>query len=115
MAYRLAKKFRRAARRCEFPSSATQLLKALANRSRWAIILILSREECTVSDLSQKARISGSNCSQHLAVLKRQGIVQARYGYDGRSSFYSLVSKRKAHVLEIMRMAVQQPVSRPGR
>lgn len=115
MVYRLAKKIPRAARRCEFPSATTQLLKALANRNRLTIILILSREECTVGDLSQKARISSSNCSQQLGILKRQGIVRARYGYDGRSSFYSLVSKRKDLVLEIMRMAVQQPVSHPGR
>jgi DNA-binding transcriptional ArsR family regulator len=111
MVYRLAKKIPRAARRCEFPSATTQLLKALANRNRLTIILILSREECTVGDLSQKARISMSNCSQHLTVLKRQGIVRARYSYNGRSSFYSLAPERKALVFEILRMAIQRNVS----
>jgi DNA-binding transcriptional ArsR family regulator len=105
MAHRLENKIPSVGQQCDFPVSAMYLLKALAQRSRLNIILILSRGDCTLGDLSEEARITMSNCSQHLTVLKREGIVRARR--DGCLSIYSLASKRKALVLEIMRRAIQ--------
>jgi ArsR family transcriptional regulator len=59
-------------------TAATRLLKALANRNRLLILCQLSDGELQVGELSDRVNLSPSALSQHLAGLKRQGIVVAR-------------------------------------
>ncbi|MBL6650647.1 MAG: winged helix-turn-helix transcriptional regulator [Reyranella sp.] len=69
-------------------TAATRLLKALANRNRLLILCQLSDGELGVGELGDRVGLSPSALSQHLAGLKRLGIVDARR--NSRSMHYRL-------------------------
>lgn len=69
-------------------AAATRLLKALANRNRLLILCQLSDGELQVGELADRVGLSASALSQHLAGLKRLGIVVARR--NARAQHYSL-------------------------
>jgi ArsR family transcriptional regulator len=57
----------------------SELLSALASPVRLAIIDLLSGEgELSVSSIAGKLGLTTANTSEHLMVLRRQGIVSAR-------------------------------------
>ena len=57
---------------------ASRLLKALANEKRLLILCLLSEGERSVSALNAQLDLSQSALSQHLAVLRADGLVQTR-------------------------------------
>ena len=59
-------------------SDAVSLLKGLANESRLMILCVLSEGELSVGKLNQRINLSQSALSQHLAVLREQGLVHPR-------------------------------------
>ncbi len=59
-------------------SEAVSLLKSLANESRLMIMCVLSEGEHSVGELNQRIRLSQSALSQHLGILRAQGLVQTR-------------------------------------
>jgi DNA-binding transcriptional ArsR family regulator len=69
---------------------ASALLKALANRHRLLIICQLIDGERSVGDLANLLGIRDSTVSQHLALLRRDGVIAARR--DGQTIFYSISS-----------------------
>jgi DNA-binding transcriptional ArsR family regulator len=69
---------------------ASDLLKALANRHRLLIICQLSEQERSVGELAALLKIRDSTVSQHLALLRRDGLVTARR--DGQTIWYSIGS-----------------------
>lgn len=69
---------------------AGELLKALANRHRLLIVCQLIERERSVGELAELLGIRGSTVSQHLALLRRDGIVAARR--DGQTIWYSISS-----------------------
>jgi DNA-binding transcriptional ArsR family regulator len=75
---------------------ASDLLKALANRHRLLIICQLIEKERSVGDLAEALGIRDSTVSQHLALLRRDGLVVARR--DGQTIWYS-ISSEPAHEL----------------
>ncbi|MBI3042788.1 MAG: winged helix-turn-helix transcriptional regulator [Betaproteobacteria bacterium] len=78
-------------------SRATSLLKALSNPSRLLILCQLAEGEKSVSELQQQVGVSQSGLSQHLAVLRRKGIVATRR--EAQSIYYSLASQEAAAVM----------------
>ncbi len=56
----------------------SQVFKALANPIRLKMIGLLLNDECCVSDITNILGISQSTASQHLAVLKYNGIVSPK-------------------------------------
>ncbi len=69
---------------------ATDLLKALANRHRLIIICQLTEKERSVGELAALLNIRDTTVSQHLALLRKDGVVTARR--DGQTIWYSIVS-----------------------
>ena len=69
---------------------ASDLLKALANRHRLLIVCQLSEQERSVGELADLLKIRDSTVSQHLALLRRDGLVTARR--DGQTIWYSIGS-----------------------
>jgi len=67
---------------------ASGLLRALANRHRLMIICQLTDSERSVGELAARLNIRDSTVSQHLAVLRRDGLVSARR--DGQTIWYSI-------------------------
>ncbi|KAF1721271.1 ArsR/SmtB family transcription factor [Pseudoxanthomonas wuyuanensis] len=73
----------------EHAGEAAQLLKALANEKRLLVLCLLAEGERSVGDLNALLDLSQSALSQHLAVLREEGLVATRR--DAQSIFYSLV------------------------
>ncbi len=53
-------------------------LKALAHQTRLLAICFIGKGEKSVGELEKLLGISQSNLSQHLAILKRQGLLETR-------------------------------------
>ena len=77
---------------------AAELLKSLANRHRLLIVCQLIEKERSVGELTAFLGIRDSTVSQHLAVLRREGIVSARR--DGQTIWYSIGSASARSVVE---------------
>jgi len=67
---------------------AARFLKALANDNRLMILCVLAENEASVSQLNERIDLSQSALSQHLALLRRDGLVKTRRA--SQTIFYSL-------------------------
>lgn len=67
---------------------AVSLLKALSNEKRLQVLCALYSEEKTVGELEKIIGISQSALSQHLARLRKDGLVKTRR--NAQSIHYSL-------------------------
>ena len=84
-------------------SRAAQLMKALGNESRLLILCYLDGKELSVTQLNNCLDLSQSALSQHLAVLRKDGLVNTRR--ESQTIFYSLsgdTAKRIIHTLHEM-------------
>lgn len=81
-------------------AEASALLKALANESRLMILCHLSQGESSVGELQSELPLSQSALSQHLARLRRDGLVSDRR--QARNIFYSLTPGPAEAVLETL-------------
>lgn len=84
----------------ENASQAAQLLKALANENRLLILCYLDGKELSVSELNQMLDLSQSALSQHLAVLRRDGLVKTRR--ESQTIFYSLAGDTASRVIHTL-------------
>ena len=69
---------------------ASTLLKAVANRHRLIIVCQLTEKERSVGELAMLLNVRDSTVSQHLALLRKDGLVTARR--DGQTIWYSIGS-----------------------
>jgi DNA-binding transcriptional ArsR family regulator len=76
---------------------ATTLLKALANRRRLVIICQLLEKERSVGELAALLKARDSTVSQHLAILRKDGLVAARR--DAQTIWYSIASEAAREVV----------------
>lgn len=67
---------------------AAQLLKALANEHRLLILCHLAEGEKSVGGLNDRVSLSQSALSQHLSVLRRDGLVETRR--EAQTIYYRL-------------------------
>lgn len=79
---------------------ASELLKSLANRHRLLILCQLTEGERSVGDLAAFLGLRDSTVSQHLSLLRRDGLVHARR--DGQTIWYSIASAPAHRVLETL-------------
>jgi DNA-binding transcriptional ArsR family regulator len=80
--------------------AASELLKSLANRHRLLILCQLTDGERSVGDLAAFLGLRDSTVSQHLSLLRRDGLVQARR--DGQTVWYAIASPSARRVLETL-------------
>jgi DNA-binding transcriptional ArsR family regulator len=71
-------------------AQASELLKALANPHRLMIVCQLIERERSVGELAEYLDLRDSTVSQHLALLRRGGLVEARR--DGQTIWYKVAS-----------------------
>ena len=84
----------------EHAHSASRLLKTLGNENRLLILCMLSQGEMSVSELNDQLDLSQSALSQHLAVLRNDGLVNTRR--DSQTIYYSLVEGPAGKVIETL-------------
>jgi len=81
-------------------SRAALLLKALANPQRLMILCNLVGGELTVGELTERLPLGQSATSQHLAVLREQGIVATRR--EAQAIHYSLQPGPAAQLIAVL-------------
>lgn len=69
-------------------ADAARLLKALGNEKRLMLLCLLVEAERSVGELNARLDLSQSALSQHLAVLRADGLVTTRR--DAQTIYYSL-------------------------
>jgi DNA-binding transcriptional ArsR family regulator len=79
---------------------ASDLLKALSNRHRLLIICQLIDGERSVGELAAFMSLRDSTVSQHLALLRKDGLVSARR--DAQTIYYSIASEPAREVLKTL-------------
>lgn len=73
----------------------TQLLKAIANPNRLMILCsLMEKERLSVSELNRSLPLSQSALSQHLAILRRDGLVKTQR--EAQSILYFLADEKIA-------------------
>lgn len=73
----------------------TQLLKAIANPNRLMILCsLMEKERLSVSELNRSLPLSQSALSQHLAILRRDGLVKTQR--EAQSIHYFLADEKIA-------------------
>ena len=87
----------------------SELLKALANRHRLLIICQLIDGERSVGELAEFLSLRDSTVSQHLALLRKDGLVSARR--EAQTIFYSIASEPAREVLKTLYQAFCAPRS----
>lgn len=76
---------------------AAALLKALANSNRLMVLCLLFEGERSVGELLQEIPLSQSALSQHLAMLRQEGLVQTRR--ESQTIHYSLADERVSRII----------------
>lgn len=80
--------------------AASELLKSLANRHRLLILCRLIEGEHSVGQLAAALDLRDSTVSQHLALLRKDGLVAARR--DGQTMWYGIVSAPARRIVETL-------------
>jgi DNA-binding transcriptional ArsR family regulator len=93
---------------------ATNLLKSLANPLRLQMLCELAMGEQSVGDIARGLGIRDTVASQHLALLRREGIVANRR--DAQTIYYRIESEPARQVLEtLVRLYCPPSKSRRGK
>ncbi|TKB51933.1 winged helix-turn-helix transcriptional regulator [Ferrimonas aestuarii] len=79
---------------------ASKLLKTIANPHRLMLLCLIGKQELTVSELNEQVPLSQSALSQHLAVLRREGLVSTRK--EAQQVWYQLDSPEVEAIINLM-------------
>ncbi|MGB1270995.1 MAG: ArsR/SmtB family transcription factor [Endozoicomonas sp.] len=79
---------------------AVTLLKALSNENRLLILCQLAEGEASVGELNHRVDLSQSALSQHLAVLRRDGLVATRR--ESQTIYYRLANPKVSSMIEYL-------------
>lgn len=86
---------------------ASTLLKAMGNERRLTVLCYLIEGERSVSELEALIGISQSALSQHLARLRRDGLVETRRA--AQNIFYSVANNEVTDLLESLHDILCRP------
>lgn len=79
---------------------AARLLKHLAHETRLLVLCHLWEHELSVGELNRRIDVSQSVLSQHLAVLRTDGVVDTRR--EAQSIFYRLADPKAQRILALL-------------
>ncbi len=84
----------------EHAAEAARVLKALANERRLLLLCHLVEGERSVGELNARVDLSQSALSQHLAVLREDGLVNTRR--EGQTIYYALADGPAQRILSTL-------------
>ena len=87
-----------------------EVLRTLAHPSRLEMAHLLADEPMTVSRLADRMGLAQPNVSQHLAIMRAAGVVEA--ARDGREIRYRLADPDIIRACGLMRAALQRRLAR---
>ncbi|MHB8084893.1 MAG: ArsR/SmtB family transcription factor [Dehalococcoidia bacterium] len=83
-----------------------EMMGVLSNPKRLAILKVLGKKEKTVGEIASGVGIELQNASQHLRIMKSNGILLARR--DGQAVYYRLATPVVAECCEMVRQAIME-------
>ena len=86
-----------------------EFLKSMAHPARIKILRLLTPGERCVCELIPAVDIEQSNLSQHLGVLKKQGIIDSRK--EGTKVFYRIVHPSVLEVIKAVEKMIGDQIS----
>lgn len=86
-----------------------EFFKTLGHPARIRVLELLSERERAVAEMLPEVGIEAANLSQHLAVLRRAGLVTTRK--EGSTVYYSLTSPQVADLLLVARRILTNVLS----
>lgn len=86
-----------------------EFFRTLGSPARIRVLELLAVREHAVGEMLHEVDVEAANLSQHLAVLRRAGLVRARK--EGSSVYYSLTSPQVAELLRVAREILTTVVS----
>ena len=90
-----------------------ELCKSLSDPKRLHIIKALRGSERTVSELTEILGIKQSNTSQHLAILRKIGVVSPRK--EGKTVYYRLTNAKIAEACDLVQDVISQQLQNSQR
>ncbi len=81
-----------------------RVISVLANAKRLQIVELLGKSERTVSELAAELEIAQATTSQHLAVMRKTGVVETRK--EGNFVFYRLADPKISEACAVMSRAI---------
>jgi ArsR family transcriptional regulator len=78
--------------------------KGLADPKRLQIINALRNGEMSVGEICEELDLPQANVSQHLAIMRERGLVNARK--DGQFVFYSLTTMKIVEAVDLLRQVM---------
>lgn len=78
-------------------SSASRLMKLLANKQRLILVCKLIDGECSVGELASYAGLAQSAASQHLSKLRAEAVVSTRR--EAQTIYYRLVDPAALRII----------------
>ncbi|MFZ2234822.1 MAG: metalloregulator ArsR/SmtB family transcription factor [Dokdonella sp.] len=84
----------------EHAGDAAQLLKALGNEKRLIMLCLLAEGERSVGQINAELDLSQSALSQHLAILRADGLVETRR--NAQTIYYKLVDGPARQIIETL-------------
>lgn len=87
-------------RMAQHADEAARLLRSLANPHRLMVLCLLGEGELSVGALNDSLPLSQSALSQHLAVLRDEGLVATRR--EGQTIYYSVPAGSALQILQVL-------------
>jgi DNA-binding transcriptional ArsR family regulator len=79
---------------------ASEFLKSLASPVRLRILCMIADQEASVGELAGALGVRQSVASQHLALLRKDGLVQTRR--EGQTIWYVLADARVVRMIQVL-------------
>src|SRR3989344_3320047 len=90
-----------------------EMCKVFSNPTRLEILNLLSGKELSVTELIEKIKLSQSNISQHLSIMKNKGIVLS--ARKGKNIYYKLANPRIIDAFGIIREILIEKLKENGK
>ena len=87
--------------------------KTLSHPKRLEILSILTDKEMAAGDIVKKMRVAKANVSQHLALMRNAGILEARR--DGVNIYYRVSSPKVIQACDLMRQVLLEHHDKKGK
>ncbi|MCP8940869.1 metalloregulator ArsR/SmtB family transcription factor [Alsobacter sp. SYSU M60028] len=82
---------------------ASEFLKSLASPVRLRLLCMIVGGEASVGELAEALGVRQSVASQHLALLRKDGLVKTRR--EGQTVWYGLADDKVIRVIEVLQAA----------
>lgn len=90
-----------------------EVCKTLASPKRLEILNLLRDGEMSVSEIVKETHLAKANVSQHLAVMRRTGIVDTRR--SGVNIYYRIANQKVTRACDLMREVLIEHHSQNGK